>query len=84
MKFNQSFTLPDNEIPSVTVSVVITQTGQVFLVKPDNMPMVDLIGLLSAGIQNAAMQQKQADMASESRIVKPGGLMSVPPNGTSH
>ena len=81
MKFNQSFTLPKDEIPATTVSVVITQSGQVFLVKQDNMPLVDLMGVLSVGIQNAAVQQKQADLAAETRIVKPGGLGAVPING---
>ena len=88
MKFQQFYELPDGEQPAAAVTVVVTQKGSVFLTRPNNIPPIDVIGILSAGIGIAINIQKQMDSEEESKIVKPPSN-KIPPfvhkgNGKSH
>lgn len=79
MQHSQKFNLPDGETPGVIVSVVISQSGQLFLAHPQDMPMIGLISILAGGIQAATSAVQRQIEAEESRIVKPV-LSSVPRN----
>lgn len=67
MKFQHQYKLPEGVIPKIAVTVVISQDGQIFVVK-DGLSLAGAASILAAGIQTVA-----ALIEHESRTAAPPG-----------
>lgn len=77
MRHTQEFSLPEGEIPATVVSVVITQSGRIFLAHPLDIPLIGLVSILAGGIQLACSPNTEQIDQEAFRIQRPN-LIQVP------
>lgn len=73
-EYQMPFVLPDGEEPAAVVTVIVGQSGRMYISGPKEMPFIDAAGILTGGVQvalsNAKKQIVQA-AAEDPKIARP-------------